>query len=146
MNIKKRQCIIVDLDGTLFNDSKRAPLRDKKKWDEYHSRIDEDTINPAVEKIVKAMADDHIDIIYCTGRPRKYEGVTREMLARYSMPLDQLLMRKNGDERSDVQVKEHLFESILHDEILFVMEDRTCVVEMWRNHGLFVFQCAEGDF
>lgn len=32
------------------------------------------------------------------------------------------------------------------DNILFVIDDRDSVVEMWRRNGLTVLQCAKGDF
>jgi hypothetical protein len=59
-------------------------------------------------------------------------------------------MRKAGDYRPDVEVKqEWLDEWLKHhtkEEIGGVFEDRKQVVDMWRKNGITCYQVAEGDY
>jgi hypothetical protein len=57
-----------------------------------------------------------------------------------------LLLRKDRDRRSDTVVKREMLSGIDRDKILFVVEDRNRVVEMWRAEGLVCLQCAPGEF
>jgi hypothetical protein len=57
-------------------------------------------------------------------------------------------MREDGDCRSDVEVKEEIYEKYLKGvvDIAFCIDDRQSVVDMWRSKGLVCLQCAKGDF
>jgi hypothetical protein len=47
-----------------------------------------------------------------------------------------LLLRKDSDRRADGVVKREMLAAIDKSRILFVVEDRSRVVEMWRSEGL----------
>jgi hypothetical protein len=56
-------------------------------------------------------------------------------------------MRKDGDFRADNVVKQEILDAhIDKDRVLFVLDDRQQVVDMWRRNGLTCFQVAEGNF
>ena len=56
-------------------------------------------------------------------------------------------MRKDGDFRADYIVKQEIYDMhIKGKNVLFVMDDRQQVVDMWRRNGLKCFQVAEGNF
>jgi hypothetical protein len=56
-------------------------------------------------------------------------------------------MRKDGDFRADYIVKQEILDAhIPKDRVLFVLDDRQQVVDMWRRNGLMCFQVAEGNF
>jgi hypothetical protein len=57
-----------------------------------------------------------------------------------------LILRKDRDRRSDTVVKREMLAGIDKSKILFVVEDRSRVVEMWRSEGLVCLQCAPGEF
>jgi hypothetical protein len=58
-----------------------------------------------------------------------------------------LLMRKDGDFRADHIVKQEILDKHIDKErVLFVLDDRQQVVDMWRRNGLVCFQVAEGNF
>ncbi len=58
----------------------------------------------------------------------------------------ELRLRKSGDRRIDVIVKREMLAGIDETKVLFVVEDRNRVVEMWREEGLVCLQCAPGEF
>jgi hypothetical protein len=55
-----------------------------------------------------------------------------------------LFMRPQGDSRPDTVVKRELFEKYVEPNwhISFVIDDRKSVVQMWRDLGLYVFNCG----
>jgi hypothetical protein len=57
-------------------------------------------------------------------------------------------MRAAKDNRRDDVVKRELYKRHVRDhfDVLFVLDDRTQVVRMWRSRGLVCFQVAPGDF
>jgi hypothetical protein len=58
-----------------------------------------------------------------------------------------LYMRQDGDFRRDDIVKQEILDKYIDkDRVLFVLDDRDQVVDMWRRNGLTCFQVAEGDF
>lgn len=59
-----------------------------------------------------------------------------------------LCMRASLDYRKDFEVKKEIFENKIRDffQVLFVVDDRQQVVDMWRNLGLVCLQCDYGDF
>lgn len=50
--------------------------------------------------------------------------------------------------RKDVVIKRELFDRYIRDnyQVLFVLDDRNQVVDMWRELGLKCLQVAPGDF
>jgi hypothetical protein len=57
-------------------------------------------------------------------------------------------MRADKDFRADHIVKEEMLSFLRSsgNEILFVVDDRQQVVDMWRRNGVICLQCDEGKF
>jgi hypothetical protein len=86
--------------------------------------------------------DAHHRIIYCSGRPEQYRSVTDRWLLKWMLPIEPLYMRKQGDYRPDDVIKFELLIQIREEgyDPVLVIDDRPSVVNMWRRHGLSVFQ------
>ena len=134
-----RKCIICDLDGTL------ALLNGRNPYDA--STAEQDILNDPVAEIVKHLAAAY-DIILISGRTDTWRAETERWLQKHQVPYVQLFMRKEGDFRKDVVVKREFFAKYIksHWDVLFVLDDRNQVVEMWREVGLTCLQVAPGDF
>lgn len=134
------KAIICDLDGTLCDHSHRKHLT-KADSDEYNSRLHLDHPKDAVREILYRMAPHH-PIILITGRSEQYREDTERWLIKYHICYDELHMRGICDMQSDVDVKRGIFAKIIGDsaDVLFVLEDRDCVVDMWRSIGLTCLQ------
>lgn len=144
-----KKAIICDIDGTLSNPEKRRKFLegDKKNWKGFYSGMDLDEINLWCKEIIERFKKDH-EIMMVTGRSSGYETITRDWLLANEVPYDHLFMREKGDHREDYLVKAIIYENYIQDyfDVLFVIEDRTQVVEMWREKGLVVLQCDKGNF
>ena len=57
-------------------------------------------------------------------------------------------MRPHDDFRKDDVIKAEIYEKEIlpYYHVLFVVEDRKSVVEMWREKGVVCLQCDWGDF
>ena len=150
----KYKVVICDLDGTLANCEHRLhhlKVEEPKKpnWKKFFEEMPLDPVNEWCRDLLSAMSERH-QIIYCTGRAGEYYDVSKKWLEenRLTYPGFKLFSRMPGDHRADWQVKEIIYEYEIKTryDILFVVDDRTQVVEMWRKHGVTVLQCAEGNF
>lgn len=136
--------IIVDLDGTVCNHKHRLQ-RLPDGFDEYNSLLHLDTPISGVIEILENMFKSHT-IIMITGRPEQYRYETMLWLYKYKVYYHELFMRPDGDMRSDVVLKAWALNMWLQKEgfaisdISFVLEDRDCVVKMWREMGLTCLQ------
>jgi len=148
-----KNIIICDLDGTLCDiEHRRAHVATTpKNWDSFFYGIEDDTVNEAVMSVLEGwLKGFENEVIFCTGRPEKYRAATEGWLdEHYGVQLTgrELHMRKDGDYRPDDIVKEEILNThIDKDRVMFVLDDRQQVVDMWRHNGLQCFQVAEGNF
>lgn len=134
--------IVCDLDGTLALFGNRRSPYDASNCD----LIDE--VNEPVLMTLKFFYDQCYQIVFCSGREDKYEPETRRFIDNHFGGEYKLFMRKSGDMRKDSIIKSEIYENNIKDKyyVLFVMDDRNQVVELWRSLGLTCFQVAEGNF
>lgn len=138
----KWQAVIVDVDGTVALNVGRHPF----DW----SRVSEDAPNRGVVAAVRHAFNSGIEIVFMSGRE---DVCARDTLLWIYEHVEihsvTLLMREEGDYRKDSVVKRELYEKHVepHYDVLYVIDDRQQVVDMWRDElGLTVLQCAPGAF
>lgn len=157
-----KRAIIFDIDGTLADCSHRRHFveGEKKDWNRFYAEMDKDAPNEPIVLICKAMLDyvyrssttDDLRVFIFTGRPAQYEDMTREWLEKtlgwHYHIISGLIMRPEGDYRPDYQVKKEMLDSLKAEgfEVLFTVDDRKQVVDMWRANDITCLQCAEGNF
>lgn len=146
----RSKAIIIDLDGTLCNNDHRRHLveGEKKNFDAFNAACISDTRNDWCYELAKAMSE-KCEILLVSGREIKYCDETYEWLSRYFKYVPYTLyMRKLGDYRKDSEIKLEIYKEYIepHFDVLFCVDDRQQVVDMWRSIGLTCLQCAKGDF
>lgn len=149
----KHPAIIVDLDGTLCNIDHRLHFiksEGKKDWKGFFGSIIYDRVNIWCLTIINKFKKDHL-IIFCSGRPSDYEQITLTWINNYfesGRDYDKLYMRERNDYRNDFLIKQIIYRFNIKPQynVLFCLDDRERVVEMYRNEGLTVLACAKGDF
>ena len=140
--------VIFDIDGTLADVSERIHhvRRKPKNWNAFFAGIAQDKAIHAMVALCNMLYDAGVRIILCSGRNERHRPETVEWMARHGVRYHELILRRDSDMRSDVVVKREMLAGIDREKILFVVEDRTRVVEMWRSEGLVCLQCAPGEF
>lgn len=131
--------ILCDIDGTL------ALFGDKNP---YERNFIEDDVNKPVKEVVNRFAGEY-KIILVSGRTGEALSQTKQWLEQNGISYDHIYMpRAKGDMRKDVIIKQEIYDNHIRDKynVVFVLDDRNQVVDLWRSLGLTCFQVAEGDF
>ncbi len=146
---KKKDCIIVDLDGTVAVHDGRSPY----DW----SKVGTDKPNVPLIKILKVLNKQY-EILFVSGREGTSEcrkNTLKWLMDNFYNPDSEielkgwdLIMRNAKDYRSDNIVKEELFHNYIEPRynVIAVFDDRDCVVKMWRSLGILCNQVYYGDF
>jgi predicted kinase len=128
------KCIIVDVDGTVaLNEGVR---------DYYDlTKVSNDKPCEDVILLVKDLARMFM-VLMVSGREDSCYDDTQRWIRRYQIPCRLILMRKTGDSRPDAVVKKEIYKSQIEPyyHTVYVIDDRTKVVNMWRSLGLCVLQ------
>ena len=137
-NSELEDCIICDIDGTI------AKCGDRNIYD--GSKVHLDTVIEPTAMIVRQYLGT-TNVIFMSGRDVEHMGVTEKWLCDNGLVGGNLIMRKNGDKRSDDIVKKELYEEHIKGKynVLFVIDDRKKVKRMWVSEGLFVFDVNQLD-
>lgn len=134
---EKHTVVICDVDGTLA-------LFDGNPYDRDFSK---DRINEPIRSIVNLQQGLHPVFLF-SGRKEKFRDVTEKWLDTNEVFYDALYMRATEDNRPDYVIKEELYREHIEDKynVLFVLDDRNQVVDLWRRLGLTCLQVADGSF
>lgn len=147
--MEKIKVIIVDLDGTLCNIKHRLHLLKEEgdHWSKFFAGMAGDSVNVWCKELIEAMKENY-GILLVSGRPDNYRNVTEKWLLDNNVSYDALYMREAGDRRQDYLVKKEIYERYIREamDVLFIVDDRKQVVDGWRELGLTVLQCAEGNY
>jgi len=140
-NDKLSNCIIFDMDGTLSLITNRGPF-------DTHKALYDKPNKPVVDILKRYINELSVSIFIVTGREEKYKSITESWLNNNLIIYDKLYMRETGDKRPDIIIKKEIYEKHIKNNynVLFVMEDRSRVVNMYREIGLTVFQVSEGNY
>jgi hypothetical protein len=117
-----------------------------KNWNAFFQGMAQDKAIHSMVRLCNLLYASGIQIILCSGRSEEHRQQTIEWLAQQGVNYHDLLLRKDKDHRQDSVVKREMLATIDKSRVLFVVEDRSRVVEMWRSEGLVCLQCAPGEF
>jgi hypothetical protein len=141
--------IVCDLDGTLCNLCHRLYLIrcPKPDWNTFFKKAAEDDVNDWCRKIINAFhGRKEIKVLLVSGRTKSSERLTRKWLKENDVRYDKLfLLRPDGDSTPDEDLKRKWLLEFGKQKIMFVIDDRTKVVQMWRDEGLVCLQCAHWE-
>ena len=143
-----KEVVLFDIDGTLSDVSERIHHLQKKPkdWHAFFAGMAQDKAVSSMVRLCNILHSSGVEVILCSGRSEEHRKETIRWLARQRVNYHRLLLRRNGDRRSDVLVKREILAKIDKSRIIFVVEDRSRVVAMWRAEGLVCLQCAPGEF
>lgn len=137
----KSKAIICDIDGTLAHKNGRNPYDP--------TRYKDDLVDEAIKSLLEILYMDGCwAIILLSGRDAFYRGSTLDWLYKHKVPFDRLFMRPTNSRRKDADIKMELYFKYVEPEynVVFVLDDRQRVVDMWREIGLKCLQVQKGDF
>ncbi len=141
--MSEKKIVICDIDGTIANNDHRQHfLEGKKDWEGFFNCADKDRpIKKIIQEVISFHKKDH-EIIFVSGRPELYRTLTKKWLEKFFNFKINLYMRRAGDKRNKVLVKQDIFYNelkIKNTRIEIVFENDKDLAEMWTNLGLKVF-------
>jgi hypothetical protein len=155
----KKDVVIFDLDGTLANIDARRTLSTKENgkinWGVFFdpANISLDLPNDPVIQMAKTLEAQGFTIVIFSGRSKSTKDATATWLEKHNVPFSIMKMRPTGhpwafmpDDKLKKGWLDDIFPGDKKDRILCIFDDRTKVVNMWRENGLSCFQVAPGDF
>ena len=141
-----KDTVVVDLDGTLANIDHRLHFvkREKPDWDGFYEACVNDTPNEWCVHLIRAMAASGFRVLVISARSKVVEEQSHKWIYTYVgerpyRPL--ILLREERDYTPDDELKIKWLNSYGKERILFVVDDRQRVVDMWRKEGLVCLQC-----
>jgi phosphoglycolate phosphatase-like HAD superfamily hydrolase len=146
-----KPAILFDIDGTLANVDHRREFvtSGKSDWESFNAGMGNDTPNYPIVSLYKTLWEsENYDLILVSGRQEEFRELTERWLVGNEIPFSRLLMRPFKDYRPDEIIKEEILNQLRSEghEVLFVVDDRKRVVDMWRQKGITCLQCDVGDF
>lgn len=141
--------VICDIDGTIADISHRVHYLEKspKDWDSFYDACDKDSHYPAIMALLHMISNGKTEIWYVSGRRESTREKTERWLREKKFPYGYVYLRQDGDKRPDTIIKKEILDKYIdRKEVLFVLEDRSSVVKMWRDEGLICLQVKEGDY
>lgn len=133
------EAIICDIDGTLA----------LFEGNPYERDFMSDKVNIPIASILVVWKNLNTKIIIVSGRNNKFKDQTVEWLEKNSINYDLIFMPRNPeDTKKDFILKQEIYEKEIKGKynVLFVLDDRNRVVELWRSLGLTCLQVADGAF
>ncbi len=143
--------VIFDIDGTLADICHRRKFldQDKPDWESFNDLMGDDSPNLPIVDLYRTIWDSgKYDVAITSGRSERDRKVTEQWLIWNEIPFERLEMRADGDNRADNVIKEEILLKLQGEgkDILFAVDDRQQVVDMWRKNGITCLQCDVGDF
>jgi FMN phosphatase YigB (HAD superfamily) len=134
----KPKALILDMDGTLCDVSsvRHYVTGESKNFDAFHRASLFCPPNDWVKQI--AVNIKGAQRIIVTGRMNRYRPTTSNWLAKHEVPFERLIMRPEGDQRPDYEVKEEiLLDKILpYYDVILAVDDNPAVIQVWQEHDI----------
>lgn len=145
-----KKTVIFDLDGTLANGDHRLHLLPNREiagitssWDAFNlAALNDSPIKNNIE-LCRTMHESGYRIIILTGRCDVAKKITKEWLAKHDVPYQKLVMRKAGDNRSDIEFKHEAVAKIKN--ILCAFDDLEHIAKAMRSWGITCHQVTHYD-
>ena len=145
--------ILFDIDGTLADITHRRHhvegKHTRQDWKTFFAEMGDDTVNEPVADLYRTLLEaGRHELVIISGRPDNFRKLTEQWLVWNGIEFDRLLMRQADDTRPDTEIKKDILDLLRTEgrDIAFAVDDRDCVVDMWRENGITCLQCNYGDF
>jgi hypothetical protein len=136
--------IVVEIDDVIADTTSRQSLLNES-FDAYHAACASDKPRVDTVEVLRALSSHGHEILAVTGRPARFDKPTLEWLNRYSVPVDEVLMRPDTDYRSEVDVKAALLENYFgsldaaRERVLVGFESKDRTIEGLRDLGFTIW-------
>lgn len=140
-DLRLPRAVIFDVDGTLADTTtiRHHISGDKKKrnFEAFHT----ESVNVPPHDWVVHAAQDYADagyhVLVVTARAAKWRPHTAFWLAMHDIPSHAMMMRRDGDQRPDYEVKRDMLEIIRRSWIVVrAYDDNPAILDLWAKEGI----------
>lgn len=149
--ITSKPIVIVDLDGTLSDGSHRLHLLPTENlhltesWSEFNRAAAGDSPIKSTIAVINGLWVSGFAIVILTGRSDEVRYETCKWLNENGVKFDEIIMRRQEDNRKDTVIKEEALRAIGLDNIVCAFDDSPNVVKHFRSLGITTYQVTEYD-
>lgn len=149
--ITSKPIVIVDLDGTLSDGSHRLHLLPTENlhltesWSEFNRAAAGDSPIKSTIAVINGLWVSGFAIVILTGRSDEVRYETCKWLNENGVKFDEIIMRRQEDNRKDTVIKEEALRAIGLDNIVCAFDDSPNVVKHFRILGITTYQVTEYD-
>lgn len=146
--MEKKNCIIIDLEGTLTDCSHRIKFYNNKNYQIWNSLFYLDSINEKAIELIKNFLSNHkqIKIILCTAKSVQDKPKILTWLninTRSWLHVNEFFYRPVANISPSVVLKEHMLKSILKKyNVIAAFDDRIKNCEMYETYGIQTYYWA----
>lgn len=143
-----RKHVIVDIDWTIadLEHRKHHIMKKPKDHDSFYSEVLNDKPIQDIIDLVNVLSEKYSIILVSWRRNQTCEDTEKRLYA-YWVKYNYLLMRQWRDHRPDTEVKNDIYEKCLKSlNIVFAIDDRKCIVDLWKSKWIKVLDCLWWDF
>jgi len=145
---KGKAVVILDMDGTLFNNEADAARYlgtpgKKKDFRSFYQNIVKAPVNKKVLNLVNSMRDnDNLTIVAVTGRSDDYASELIQALDKSGAKISQLIMKREGDNRPSSEHKRDTVKKLQKEGLIIVqaIDDRDKDLQMFTQLGIMTTQ------
>lgn len=143
--------VIVDLDGTLSDGSHRLHLLPTENlhltesWSEFNRAAAGDSPIKSTIAVINGLWVSGFAVVILTGRSDEVRYETCKWLNENGVKFDEIIMRRQEDNRKDTVIKEEALRAIGLDNIVCAFDDSPNVVKHFRSLGITTYQVTEYD-
>ncbi|EIF8777982.1 hypothetical protein H1Y97_004905 [Escherichia coli] len=143
--------VVCDLDGTLSDGSHRLHLLPTENlhltesWSEFNRAAAGDSPIKSTIAVINGLWVSGFAIVILTGRSDEVRYETCKWLNENGVKFDEIIMRRQEDNRKDTVIKEEALRAIGLDNIVCAFDDSPNVVKHFRSLGITTYQVTEYD-
>lgn len=143
--------VVCDLDGTLSDGSHRLHLLQTENlhltesWREFNRAAAGDSPIKSTIAVINGLWVSGFAIVILTGRSDEVRYETCKWLNENGVKFDEIIMRRQEDNRKDTVIKEEALRAIGLDNIVCAFDDSPNVVKHFRSLGITTYQVTEYD-
>lgn len=143
--------VVCDLDGTLSDGSHRLHLLPTENlhltesWREFNRAAAGDSPIKSTIAVINGLWVSGFAIVILTGRSDEVRYETCKWLNENGVKFDEIIMRRQEDNRKDTVIKEEALRAIGLDNIVCAFDDSPNVVKHFRSLGITTYQVTEYD-
>lgn len=142
--------VVFDLDGTIANVNHRRHFVSgkSKDFDKFYEACVYDLPNGWAVRLINSLIDTGHHVVIVSARPTTLSQRTTSWLSANGVSQKaELFLLRDEEHKStqDAELKRLWLNAYGKHKILFVVDDRQRVVDMWRSEGMVCLQCDKWE-